>query len=142
MEISLATDIDRISWEELARLFELAPFKKRDPEKLETAFRNSLLKVFAFHGMKLVGAGRALSDGVWCAAIYDVAVLPEYQGEGKGIGSTIIRHLIQSADVEVVMLYAAPGKEEFYERFGFRKMTTAMAITPSEDEARKRGLIE
>jgi ribosomal protein S18 acetylase RimI-like enzyme len=141
MEISLATDIDRISWEELARLFELAPLgKKRDPEKLEIAFRNSLLKVFAFHGMKLVGAGRALSDGVWRAAIYDVAVLPEYQG--KGIGSTIIRHLIQSANVEVVMLYAAPGKEEFYERFGFRKMTTAMAITPSEDEARKRGLIE
>ena len=141
MEISLSTDIDRISWEELARLFELAPLgKNRDPEKLEMAFRNSLLKVFAFHGEKLVGAGRALSDGVWRAAIYDVAVLPEYQG--KGIGSTIIRHLIDSANVEVIMLYAAPGKEEFYEQFGFRKMTTAMAITPSEDEARKRGLIE
>ena len=141
MEISLSTDIDRISWEELARLFELAPLgKKRDPEKLEMAFRNSLLKVFAFHGMKLVGAGRALSDGVWRAAIYDVAVLPEYQG--KGIGSMIIRHLIDSANVEVIMLYAAPGKEEFYEQFGFRKMTTAMAITPSEDEARKRGLID
>lgn len=141
MEISLSTDIDRISWEELARLFELAPLgKKRDPKMLEKAFRNSLLKVFAFHGTKLVGAGRALSDGVWRAAIYDVAVLPEYQG--RGIGSTIIRHLIDSANVEVIMLYAAPGKEEFYEQFGFRKMTTAMAITPSEEEARKRGLIE
>jgi ribosomal protein S18 acetylase RimI-like enzyme len=141
MKISLSTDIDRIFWEELARLFELAPLgKNRDPEKLEMAFRNSLLKVFAFDGTKLVGAGRALSDGVWRAAIYDVAVLPEYQG--KGIGSTIIRHLIDAAHVEVIMLYAAPGKEEFYEQFGFRKMTTAMAITPSEDEARKRGLIE
>ena len=141
MEISISTDIDRISWEELARLFELAPLgKNRDPGKLEMAFRNSLLKVFAFDGKKLVGAGRALSDGVWRAAIYDVAVLPEYQG--KGIGSRIIRHLIDAANVEVIMLYAAPGKEEFYERFGFRKMTTAMAITPSEDEARKRGLIE
>jgi aralkylamine N-acetyltransferase len=141
MEFSLSTDIDRISWKELARLFELAPLgKKRDPEKLELAFRNSLLKVFAFDGKKLVGAGRALSDGVWRAAIYDVAVLPEYQG--KGIGSTIIRHLVDSANVEVIMLYAAPGKEDFYERFGFRKMTAAMAITPSEDEARKRGLID
>ena len=141
MEISLSTDIDGISWEELARLFERAPLgKKRDPEKLEKAFRNSMLKVFAFHDVKLVGAGRALSDGVWRAAIFDVAVLPEYQG--KGIGSTIIRHLVDSANVEVIMLYAAPGKEEFYERFGFRKMTTAMAITPSEEEARRRGLIE
>jgi predicted N-acetyltransferase YhbS len=40
------------------------------------------------------------------------------------------------------MLYAVPGKEAFYEKFGFRKMTTAMAITPSEEEARERGLIE
>ncbi len=141
MEISLATDVDRISWEELARLFELAPLgKKRDPEKLAMAFRNSLLTVFAFDGTKLVGAGRALSDGVWRAAIFDVAVLPEYQG--KGIGSAIIRRLVDSAHAEVIILYAEPGKEGFYERFGFRKMTTAMAITPSEDEARKRGLIE
>ncbi len=141
MEISLSTDIDGISWEELARLFELAPLgKKRDPEKLETAFRNSLLKVFAYHGAKLVGAGRALSDGVWRAAIYDVAVLPEYQG--KGIGSAIIRHLVDSANVEVIMLYAVPGREAFYERFGFRKMKTAMAITPNPEERRKKGFIE
>jgi len=141
MEISLSTDIDGISWVELARLFELAPLgKKRDLEKIETAFQNSLLRVFAFHDTELVGAGRALSDGVWRAAIYDVAVLPEYQG--KGIGSKIIRHLIQTANVDVVMLYSVPGKEAYYERFGFRKMKTAMAIFPSEDEARKRGLIE
>ena len=141
MEIILSTNIDGISWEQLAHVFELAPLgKKRDPEKLEVAFRNSLLKVFAFHGSELVGAGRALSDGVWRAAIYDVAVLPEYQG--KGIGSKIIRHLIQAANVDVVMLYSVPGKEAYYERFGFQKMKTAMAIFPSQDEAKKRGLIE
>jgi len=141
MEIRLSEAIDAISWEELARVFELAPLgSTRDPKKLETAFRNSLLRVFAFHGSTLVGAGRALSDGVWRAAIYDVAVLPEYQGQG--IGSSIIQYLIEAANVDVVMLYAAPGKEAFYEKFGFRKMTTAMAIMPSEKEARKRGLIE
>jgi ribosomal protein S18 acetylase RimI-like enzyme len=141
MNIHLSTGSANISWVELARLYELAPLgKKRDPEKLEIAFRNSLLKVFAFHDTKLVGAGRALSDGVWRAAIYDVAVLPEYQG--KGIGSMIIRHLIQSANVDVVMLYAAPGKEAFYERFGFRKMKTAMAIMPNPEERREKGFIE
>ena len=141
MEIILSTNTDGISWEELARVFELAPLgKKRDPEKLEVAFRNSLLTVFAFHGSKLVGAGRALSDGVWRAAIYDVAVLPEYQG--KGIGSKIIQHLIQAANVDVVMLYSVPSKEAYYERFGFQKMKTAMAIFPSQDEAKKKGLIE
>ena len=141
MKIHFSTDSANISWVELARLFEQAELgKKRDPGKIEIAFRNSLLKVFAFHDTELVGAGRALSDGVWRAAIYDVAVLPEYQG--KGIGSTIIRHLVQSANVDVIMLYAAPGKEAFYERFGFRKMKTAMAITANPEERREQGLIE
>lgn len=141
MEISLSTDIESISWIELARLFELAPLgKKREPGKLELAFRNSHLSVFAFHGSELVGAGRALSDGVYRAAIYDVAVLPKHQG--KGIGNQIIRHLIQSASADVITLYSAPGKEAYYERFGFRKMQTAMAISPNEAEARNRGLIE
>ncbi len=141
MDINLSTDIESISWPDLAHLFEVAPLgKKRDPDKVELAFRNSLLRVFAFHGATLVGAGRALSDGVWRAAIYDVAVLPEYQG--KGIGSRIIRKLVDAANVDVIMLYAVPGKTKFYERFGFRKMATAMAITPNEEQARKHGLLE
>ena len=140
-EFNLSTDIESISWKEVACLFELAPLgKRRGPEILEVAFRNSQLRVFAFHGATLVGAGRALSDGVWRAAIYDVAVLPEYQG--KGVGSKIIRHLINAAKVDVIMLYAVPGKSKYYERFGFRKMATAMAIMPNEEEARKRGLLE
>lgn len=141
MEVNLSTNIDSISWEDLARVFELAPLgKRRDPGKLEVAFRNSPLRVFAFYGTELVGAARALSDGVGRAVIYDVVVLPEYQG--RGIGGKMIRHLIQAAHVDVVMLYSVPGKEAYYERFGFRKMKTAMAIFPSEDEARERGLIE
>lgn len=141
MTIHLSTDLANISWVELARLFERALLgKKREPEKLEIAFRNSLLSVFAFDDTTLVGAGRALSDGVWRAAIYDVGVLPEYQG--RGIGSTIVQHLVQSANVDVVMLFAAPGKEAFYERFGFRKMKTAMAIMPNPEEFREKGFIE
>ncbi|MHB8346132.1 MAG: GNAT family N-acetyltransferase [Acidiferrobacterales bacterium] len=106
----------------------------------EAAFRGSSLRVFAYLGPQLVGAGRALSDGVWRAAIYDVAVLPPYQG--NGIGSRIICHLVEATKVDVIMLYAVPGRMAFYERMGFRKMTTAMAIMRNEDEARKRGLIE
>jgi ribosomal protein S18 acetylase RimI-like enzyme len=141
MKITFSTDIANVSLQELARVFELAPLgKKRDPKQLELAFSNSLLKVFAFDGNKLVGTGRALSDGVWRAAIYDVAVLPEYQGQG--IGSAIIRHLVEHANTDVIMLYAAPGSEAFYERFGFSKMKTAMAIFPDREQAKARRFIE
>ncbi len=130
-----------IAWEEVARLFELAPLgKKRDPDKIETAFRNSMFRVFAFHDTRIVGVGRALCDGVWRAVICDAAVLPEYQGQG--IGSGIIRKLVDSANVDVVILYSAPGKETFYQRLGFRKMKTAMAIMQFSEERQKRGFIE
>jgi len=141
MDIRLSNDTNDISWEELARVYELAGLGKiRVPDKIELAFRNSLLKVFAFEENRLVGAGRALSDGVWRAAIYDVAVLPEYQS--LGIGSRIIEYLVQNACVDVITLYAAPGKEAFYEQFGFRKMKTAMAIMPNPVERRESGFIE
>lgn len=141
MDVHLSTDTSRIDWTELSRLYELAPLgKKRVPEQLALAFTNSLLKVFAFDGDRIIGAGRALSDGIWRAVIFDVAVLPEYQG--KGIGSRIIRHLVKNANVDVVMLYAAPGKEPFYEQFGFRKMKTAMAIMPDPEDRKARGFIE
>ncbi len=141
MDIQLTSDTNRISWEELSRLYELAPLgKRRSPAKMELAFQNSLLKVFAFDADRLVGAGRAQSDGVWRAAIYDVAVLPTYQGQG--IGSRIIRHLIQHANVDVITLHAAPGKEPFYETFGFRRMKTAMAIMPDPEERKARGFID
>jgi len=45
------------------------------------AFENSHTVILAFDDGKLVGFGRAISDGTYQATIYDVAVLPEYQGE-------------------------------------------------------------
>lgn len=139
--IQYTTDIETVVWSEMVTLFERAPLGKlRKSEELERAFHNSQLKLFAYDGNRLVGTGRVLSDGVWRAVIYDVAVLPEYRG--KGIGSTLIRELVERAGVDIIMLFAAPGKEQFYERFGFRKMKTAMAIMANPEERRARGFIE
>jgi len=140
MNIRFSSDIEKVSWEDLARVVELAPLGKKDPGKLELAFRNSLIRCFAYHQERLIGAGRALSDGVWRAAIYDVVVLPEYQG--KGIGTRIMRRIIQEANVDVIMLYTAPGKEAFYSKLGFRKMKTAMAIMSKPELRRENGFIE
>jgi hypothetical protein len=38
-------------------------------------------------------------------------------------------------------LYAVPGKEEFYKKLGFKRMTTAMAIFQDEAGAFARGLV-
>ena len=140
MDFQFSSDIEKISWENLAKIVELAPLGKKDPKKLELAFRNSLVRCFAYHGEKLIGAGRAVSDGVWRAAIYDVVVLPEYQG--KGVGTQIMNRIVQETNVDMIMLYATPGKETFYSKIGFRKMKTAMAIMSNPDLFREKGFIE
>jgi GNAT superfamily N-acetyltransferase len=140
MDIQLSEDVDRISWEELARVIELAPLGKRDVAKLEVAFRNSERRCFAYHDGKLIGAGRGISDGALRAAIYDMVVLPEYQG--KGVATMIMKHLIERANAAIIMLFANPGRESFYAQFGFRRMKTAMAIMDNPEFRREQGLIE
>lgn len=140
MDIQFSDDADNIDWRELADVIEAAPLGKRDLVKLETAFRNSEMRCFAYHDGRLIGAGRGISDGALRAAIYDVVVLPEYQG--KGIGTMIMKNLIGKANAEIIMLFANPGKEPFYGKFGFSKMKTAMAIMDDPESRRKQGLIE
>jgi predicted N-acetyltransferase YhbS len=75
----------------------------------------------------LVGAGRALADGLDCAYIADVAVHPDHQG--RGLGRAIVSRLVSSAaGHKKILLYANPGTEPFYARLGFLPMNTAMAI--------------
>jgi GNAT superfamily N-acetyltransferase len=140
MDIELSEEIETVSWQELATVIELAPLGKRDIAKLETAFRNSEMRCFAYHQGKLIGAGRGISDGALRAAIYDMVVLPEYQGQG--IGTMIMNFLLARANAEIIMLFANPGKEPFYDRFGFRRMKTAMAIMDRVEFRQRQGLIE
>ncbi|MFA7383280.1 MAG: GNAT family N-acetyltransferase [Desulfurivibrionaceae bacterium] len=140
MDIRLSEEIETVSWEELARVIELAPLGKRDIAKLEIAFTNSEMRCFAYDGERLIGAGRGISDGALRAAIYDMVVLPEYQGHG--IGTRIMNYLLARANAEIIMLFANPGKEPFYDRFGFRRMKTAMAIMDQADSKRREALLE
>jgi hypothetical protein len=41
-----------------------------------------------------------------------------------------------------INLYAVPGKETFYEGFGFRRMTTAMAIFEDPTKAYANGYLD
>jgi ribosomal protein S18 acetylase RimI-like enzyme len=107
---------------------------------LETVFTNSMFRCFVFNQNKLIGAGRALADGIDCSYICDVAVHPEFQG--LGIGKNIISKLIElSADHKKIILYASPGKESFYKKLGFKRMNTAMVIFEDQNQAVENGLV-
>jgi len=75
-------------------------------------------------GSKLVGFGRVVGDGVLYFYIADVFVDPAQRGQGLGdlIISTIIDRIREMAEpTATVAVLAAPGRESFYEKFGFER---------------------
>jgi len=141
MNISFKYDLKGVNWVEVTELFRRAPLGNREPEKLRRACENSYLVCSAFDKKKLVGMGRAISDGEYQAAIYDLVVLPEYQG--KGVGRQIIEAIQERLPVKTIILYAVPGKELFYKKLGYFKMRTAMARRyEALKEFRSEGYIE
>ncbi len=131
---------DEIDWKALSNLYKLAPLGNKKPEDLEKAFSNSMFKCFVFDNRKLIGVGRGLADGIDCSYICDVAVLPDYQG--VGIGKSIVSSLVElSKGHKKIILYAYPGKENFYRKLGFKRMSTAMAIFENQNQALELGLV-
>lgn len=98
----------------------------RAPELHRKAFMASAVVVFAYAEGKPVGFGRAISDGAYQAAVYEMAIVPEFQKQG--IGARIMQAILERLPGCNVILYASPGKEDFYRKLGFRKMKTGMAL--------------
>lgn len=141
MPLNWTDSTDALDWEELAALYRAAPLGDKSPQGLKTAFTHSMFKFLVSDGARLVGAGRALADGVDCSYICDVAVLPSHQG--TGLGREIVSRLVAaSRGHRKIILYAVPGKEAFYEKLGFARMNTAMAIFQNQAQAVANGYLQ
>src|SRR5215469_14329867 len=77
-------DDGAVNWIALSELYRIAPLGDKKPRELKFAFSNSLYKCFVLDDGVLVGAGRAVADGVDCAYLCDIAVHPKFQGRGLG----------------------------------------------------------
>ncbi|MBR0856162.1 GNAT family N-acetyltransferase [Bradyrhizobium liaoningense] len=140
MTIVWTDSLADVDWDELSALYRIAPLGNKAPADLARVFGNSMFRASAHDAGRLVGAGRALAGGRDCAYLCDVAVHPDCQG--RGLGREIIgRLLAHCRGHRKIILYAVPGKEGFYERLGFRRMTTAMAIFDDQAGAYSRGYL-
>ena len=131
---------ENVDWEELSALYLAAPLGQKYPPDLKISFANSMFKCFVYESGRLVAVGRALADGKDCSYICDVAVLPSHQG--LGLGKAVVSKLVDfSKEHKKIILYAARGKEPFYQKLGFKRMTTAMAIFKDQAQALANGVI-
>jgi ribosomal protein S18 acetylase RimI-like enzyme len=140
MNLRLQFDTSEIDWDLVSDILQETGMAYHPGKIHQIAFDNSFTVVFAFDGDKMIGFGRAISDGAYQAAVYDVAVRPDYQG--KGIGKTMMASLIKNCPNCNFILFSAPGKGRFYEKLNFRKMKTGMALFTDIEKMKGRGFTE
>jgi N-acetylglutamate synthase-like GNAT family acetyltransferase len=86
--------------------------------------RGSQVAVSTWHGDRLVGFGRATSDGVCRAVLWDVVVAAPYKRQG--VGRQLVEHLLKSpqvASVERVYLMTTNSRG-FYLQLGFEETSS------------------
>lgn len=140
MELDVKQDCTGVDWKTVSETLKRVGMSYDEPAIHRRAFEASHTTVFIYHYDRLIGFGRAISDGVYQAAIYDCAVLPEYQGQG--VGTTIMQHILRRVAHCNAILYASPGKEGFYQKHGFRKMKTGMALFKKGAAMQERGFTD
>jgi len=140
MNLRIQRNCEGIDWNQIRDALKQAGMGYYTPEQHQVAFQNSFAVVFAFDGDNLIGFGRAMADGAYQAAVYDIVVLPEYQK--RGIGRLIMERILEKIAHCNIILYANIGREGFYEKLGFRRMKTAMARFLRPEVMEKRGFIQ
>jgi GNAT superfamily N-acetyltransferase len=107
---------------QLQRLLDQHSFwaQGRERSQLGRMLGGSQAVVSAWQARQLVGFGRATSDGVYRAVLWDVVVALDHQGQG--VGRRIVAALLGSpglAGVERVYLMTTNGSG-FYQQLGFK----------------------
>ncbi|MBY3619672.1 GNAT family N-acetyltransferase [Acinetobacter sp. CUI P1] len=115
--------------EEHASLWEAVGWGNVNTEMTAASLAHSVYGMVVVQEDKVIGMGRIVGDGHMYFYIQDVAVLPEFQGQG--IGNVIIEQLIHYIrshcfSSAFVGLFASHGNDTFYERYGFQNHAPGM----------------
>lgn len=92
----------------------------RSTDDLRRMLRGSEASVSAWREGRLVGFGRATSDGCYRAVLWDVVVARDL--EGQGLGRQLVEALLATPQVSAAerVYLMTTNSHGFYERLGFR----------------------
>ena len=108
----------------LRRLFQKHAFwaQQRNDAELRRMLRGSDVVVSLWRGKRLVGFGRASTDGIYRAVLWDIVVAGDLQG--RGLGRKVVEALLSSPSLRnVERLYLmTTNSAGFYKQLGFKKV--------------------
>ena len=130
MTYRIQYDTEAVDWSIVSGLLSHFGLSHLDAETQKQVFENSYAVAFVFDGERLIGFGRAISDGICQAAIYNIALDETYHG--KGLGREIINSLVKQVSHCNIILFTHPDTVSLYEHLGFRRMKTGMAMYQQE----------
>ena len=98
--------------------------KKRPINDLKKCLANSDVIVSLWVGDEIVGFGRALTDGIYRAVLWDIVIDQNYQN--RGFGTLIVNNLLASNKIKnTKKLYLmTTNKKIFYTQFNFKEVTS------------------
>jgi len=131
------TEITEQDWENLVDLYDETDMciglgRKRETEKIRSAFQNSYRYVTAWEFGKIIGAARMISDGECYGWVHDVTVLEAYRKQG--VGQAIMEKLLEGNEGLLIGLTSSFEAVDFYTKLGFNKHKTAMAKYPGRSD--------
>ena len=98
--------------------------KDRKINDLKKCLANSDVIVSIWFGNKLVGFGRALSDSIYRAVLWDVVIDQNHQGQGYG--KMIIKNLLESKRIKNTkkIYLMTTSKKLFYSQIDFKEVSS------------------
>ena len=97
------------------------------PDIFAGMLQHTNLLITAWHGDRLVGIARSLTDFTYVAYLADLAVDAEYQRQG--IGQRLIEETRSRLGKEcMIVLLAAPQANDYYPRLGFEHNPRAWVL--------------
>jgi N-acetylglutamate synthase-like GNAT family acetyltransferase len=124
ISFELNPSLDLVNWKRVSKLFVLVNWELREPKEIEKSFRASSVTCFVKDQDEIIGFGRTVDDGKYYALLVDIVIHPNQQS--KGIGKSIVNELRNKLEgYEFITLTAAPNKEGFYQKIGWKKQKSA-----------------
>lgn len=137
MSVTFQTDDAGVDWQQVTDLLGHFGLVNRPAADVETAFRNSYAVVFVKdEAGNTVGCGRAISDGVMQAAVFNIALEERYHG--RGLGKAIMKALADQLKGMVITLYTHPKTLQWYLELGFSKQNTGLVRYRDENLERMK----